>query len=251
MTRMLLFLATAAAFAQTSPKLEFEAVSVKQIALPNDGRFAFGCRSDPVQYVCDYTTLNSVIWQAYAVPPGSKVSGPDWINTEPYRIAAKSATRMAKGDLAAMLRQLLATRFALKLHTEERPAPVFALVVAAKGLKLTPVTFTGDDPSTRSIHPLPNGVELKHVSMARLADFLSGWANVGRHVVDETGIKDLFDINLTYATKGGAADLNPPPDSDFPTVFEALQRVGLRLESRRGTVTDYIIDHIDRVPTEN
>jgi uncharacterized protein (TIGR03435 family) len=111
------------------------------------------------------------------------------------------------------------------------------------------------------MHYTPNGIEFQHTSMKFLAGVL---ALVGRPVMDESGIEGLFDFNLFYANRGfGAPVLDGPagaPDKpgegspgnqDQPTIFEALQRLGLKLESRQGTLTTFIVDHAERIPAEN
>jgi uncharacterized protein (TIGR03435 family) len=247
--RGLLLLSACLAFAQTAA-LEFDAASVKQVTFPKDGRWAIGCNSDPGQYSCDYIMLYDLIADAYSVPAGRKIVGPDWMRSNPYSVHAKAAGPASRADLKIMLQHLLASRFQLKLHTEDRPAPVYALVVGGKSIRLDPVTYDGD-PNQGAFHPKVSGTEFKHTSMAMFAGFLSGWANLGRPVIDETGIKELYDFDLSYATKGFTPILDPPPDSDLPSIFEAIKKIGLKLESRQANITTYIVDHVEQVPTEN
>ena len=70
-------------------------------------------------------------------------------------------------------------------------------------------------------------------------------------MIDATGIQDLFDFKLTYATKGWEPLPDPPIDSDQPSIFTALQGIGLKLERREGKVTVYVVDHVEKVPVEN
>ena len=255
-----LFLAGCAALAQPASDLEFEAASVKLVTSARDGR-AIGSRYDPGQYRADYVTMRDLIAEAYAVQTNSKITGPDWINSDStvYVINAKTPGQRNYREVRVMLQHLLASRFQLKLHTVERTTPAYALVVGSKGLKLTPVKFEGD-PSQGAIHPVVSGsdvkpgalkTEFKHTSMKMFAGYLNNWGNFGRPVTDETGVTDLFDFDLTYAAKGFQPLLNPPPDNDKPTIIEAVQALGLKLETRQGKVTDYVIDHVEREPVEN
>ncbi len=238
-------------FAQTVPTLEFDAASVKLATPPRDGRFSIGTRFDPEQFVGEYLTMKDYISVAYTLRAGDTIIGPDWISSRDsvYNITARAAGKAPARDLKIMLQNLLASRFHLTLHIEDRPAPVYALLVGGKGIKLTPVKFDGPDPSAGSIHYIPSGVEFKHASMAMIAHALSG-GSLGR-VDDATGIQDLFDIKLSYATKGWEPLLDPPIDSNEQSIFAALQGIGLKLERRQGTVKAYIIDHVDREPTAN
>jgi uncharacterized protein (TIGR03435 family) len=95
------------------------------------------------------------------------------------------------------------------------------------------------------------------------ADVLS--RNLGRVVLDQTGLKGKYDFTLQWAPednhdpmfKGAAPDGNPPVDAappanaSGPTIFTALQeQLGLKLESRKSPLDVLVIDHIER-PSEN
>jgi uncharacterized protein (TIGR03435 family) len=214
--------------------LEFDAASVKLVKVPSDGRYRTGARFDPGQFVGEYMTMQEYVQAAYALQQGDKIVGPDWMSSRDlatYNITAKAAGPAPAKDLRVMLQHLLASRFQLKLRTEERPAPVYALVVSGKGIKLTPVKFDGPDPNAGAIHYIQSGAEFQHASMALFAHALSSNA-LGR-VIDATGVQDLFDFKLTYAAKGWEPLLDPPIDSDQPSIFAAIQGIGIKLESRQ------------------
>jgi uncharacterized protein (TIGR03435 family) len=86
-------------------------------------------------------------------------------------------------------------------------------------------------------------VTATHVSMAELAYQISRWT--GFPVFDKTGIKGEFDFTLDYA----------PDDRDtnsVPSLFTAVQQqLGLKLEATKGPVEVLVIDHAERIPTEN
>jgi uncharacterized protein (TIGR03435 family) len=68
---------------------------------------------------------------------------------------------------------------------------------------------------------------------------------VRQPVIDKTGITGRFDIKLSFAPEGAA-------DSALPSVFTAVQeQMGLRLEAQKVPVEMVVIDHIEKVPTEN
>jgi uncharacterized protein (TIGR03435 family) len=97
-------------------------------------------------------------------------------------------------------------------------------------------------------------------------------SQLGRPVVDATGLKAKYDITLDYAPDGlnGTAIMMPPPppqhdgapggggpmasapDAGGPTIFTALQeQLGLKLEQRKGPVDLLVIARLEKVPTEN
>jgi uncharacterized protein (TIGR03435 family) len=84
-------------------------------------------------------------------------------------------------------------------------------------------------------------IKAHHISMKLLATTLQG--SVGDTVVDATGLTGLFDLNLDFNVDESKSD-------EGPTIFEALQRVGLRLETRKGPVEVVVIDHVEK-PSAN
>jgi uncharacterized protein (TIGR03435 family) len=83
-----------------------------------------------------------VIALAYDIPPaqlypyeGKVVTGPAWIKSEMYDIEAKADPPTSEARLKLMLQTLLAERFKLKLHRENREMPVYALVPGKNGVK--------------------------------------------------------------------------------------------------------------------
>jgi uncharacterized protein (TIGR03435 family) len=92
---------------------------------------------------------------------------------------------------------------------------------------------------------------------------------VGRPVIDKTDLKGLFDFKLRFSREGlaaptGPAGLPPPPPpgaagpvpapaaaaDPVPSLFTAIQELGLRLESSKGPVEVLVVDSVQK-PTEN
>jgi uncharacterized protein (TIGR03435 family) len=80
-------------------------------------------------------------------------------------------------------------------------------------------------------------------SMARFAKDLQLW--VGRQVVDKTGIRELFDVELQFQPDGMPAPPGAP--ADVPTLYMAVrEQLGLRLKAARGPVRTVVIDAVER-----
>jgi uncharacterized protein (TIGR03435 family) len=151
-----------------------------------------------------------------------------------------------------MLQNLLADRFQLKVHRSTRELPIFWLVVARGGPKLT---ASVDDPNA----PKPRGTlwsggrkkfEFNRRTMAGFADTLE--SDVDRPVIDMTGLEGTYDIRLEFASAPPVAFAAGSPDPQAPELFTALtEQLGLRLESRRGPVDVLVVDSALRQPTEN
>jgi bla regulator protein BlaR1 len=199
------------------------------------------------------TTVKQLIAFAYGVTEAEISGGPAWISSSTYDILGKperpdSEANPAPGTagwtrLQQRLQSLLAERCRLAVHTESKPAPGYALVVAKSGPKLEPTKSGPDMPpgTMRSVNQI-NG---RAGTMPMLATVLSEWLR--RPVEDRTGLTGRYDYKLEYApeTAGDA------PAEPGPSVFSALQeQLGLKLESIRGTVKTIVIDRIDK-PSAN
>ena len=78
--------------------------------------------------------------------------------------------------------------------------------------------------------------------MSRLASYLSDIPELGRTVVDKTGLAGIYSFAL---------DFSRPDGDDAPSIFSALQeQLGLKLESARSQEEFLVIDHIER-PSES
>jgi uncharacterized protein (TIGR03435 family) len=223
----------------------FEVASIKPLPGFVNARFNL---SGPRVTMSGYG-LEGLVMDAYKVEPWQISAGPVWLRTDPFEIVAK-----APGDasptpeqLRLMLQTLLADRFQLKVHREKREGPVYALVVDKKGPKLTPSTAAD---STFSAGGGTRAVRLtfQKRTMEYLALQLSNQGGLGREVLDKTGLTGTYDFNLHWAP---GTDGNPPPDSNEPGVFTALQeQLGLKLEPQKAPVEMLVIDHAEK-PSPN
>jgi uncharacterized protein (TIGR03435 family) len=236
MAKAAVLLLIACAIAPAQQPLAFEVATIKPLQGYVNAR---GSLSGPRVTLSGYA-LEGLIMDAYQVDSWQLVGGPVWRDTDPFEIVAK-----APGDAEPtpeqgrqMLQSLLADRFRLKVHREMRDAPVYALVVAKNGPKLTKST------AADSSYTVGREMKFQKQTMASLALRLSGSAHLGRPVLDKTGLAGEWDFTLTFMP-------NPPPDSNVPDVFTALQeQLGLKLESQRAPVEHLIIDHAEK-PTPN
>ncbi len=90
-------------------------------------------------FTSENTSLRKCIALAYNVSEDrdNAISAPDWLNFERYDIAAKFPAGTPLEQVRVMLQNLLADRFKLKLHRESKELPIYALVAAKNGPKLT------------------------------------------------------------------------------------------------------------------
>jgi bla regulator protein BlaR1 len=218
-------------------------------------------------------SLKSLIWFAYLPKPGSgKVEGgPKWADSDRYDIEAKvddaqmvGWEKLSDGErmdrVRPMLRELLAARFHLQLHTEMRVTPVYAMVQAKGGTKLkevpAPAPLEGDGdamekmmrqmkehpgtPSPGSIHCTGNGCAGHAMQMSGAVGQIAGSSRLDGIAVDETGLKGYYDFS--YSVSGD-------PDAPAP-VDQIEQQLGLRFEARKVPMKTWIIDSAEK-PSEN
>lgn len=239
--------------ASDSSEPEFEVASIRIAEVPTDGRYAVASRFSADRFTGSYVTLRQCIATAYELPPSVPILGPDWIAKDRFTISAKSSAAEPEPKLKLMLQQLLAKRFRLRIHTENRAAPVYALVLDAKGLKIKPASdtsYTGEV----GVRPTRNGMEVHHVGLSALAAALSNPAiQLDRPVIDMTQTDGTFEFTLHYATQASGFGARLDSNDDGPAVIFTTIReeLGLRLEPRVAPIKHFVVDSALRVPTEN
>jgi uncharacterized protein (TIGR03435 family) len=72
--------------------------------------------------------------------------------------------------------------------------------------------------------------------------------SAGRQVLDKTGLTGKYDFTLEFSLR----DLTGAPDEEpVPSLFDALQQLGLRLEDKKAQFDVVVVDHAEKVPTAN
>jgi uncharacterized protein (TIGR03435 family) len=185
--------------------------------------------------------------------------GPAWLNSDRFDITARAPEGTPPDTVRLMVQKLLADRFHLAVHREEKVVKVYAMVEAKSGFKLTHAS--GGDPVCAPSIGQDNVYhrDCRNMSMERLAEQLPNFAPrffEGRPVVDATGLTGLWDFRLDWTPlSGGLAGLGAAPGQDFDTgttIFATMEKnLGIKLEQREQSTPVIVIDHVDRVPSEN
>jgi uncharacterized protein (TIGR03435 family) len=253
--------------------LQFEVVSVK----PNrsgaaEVRWTFASG----RFTAVNVTLKALISSAYGTAQQPLADfqisgGPPWLDSARFDVLAQvpggaggdAGTTMTASTLG-MLRGLLEQRFRLRTHVESREQPIYALVVSDRNGRLGPrlrrrtVDCAAVAAGAATGEPcggqiLPGRVSSRGASVPQLVSGLARlMPNVGRLVVDRTGLTGTFDVDLSWTPDqlppaGGSAMPTPTPpiDPNGPSLFTALQeQLGLKLESTRGPVPVLVIDSV-------
>jgi uncharacterized protein (TIGR03435 family) len=242
--------------ASTQPK--FEVASVKQSSSPPyEYSGVIRVRADGLSVA--RTELKSLIQWSYDVKRYQITDGPNWLESEFFAIEAKAQGPTTRENLKLMLRALLAERFRLTLHPATKELPVYALTVAKGGPKLREVEAGKSSPqamvrSFRDGQRMLSRLTGSRTFMWQVVDMLSGMLSLaGRPVVDRTGLKGCYDFTLEWDPNESApGDDTTKAQVYGPSLFSAIQeQLGLRLDAQRSPVSVLVIDHAERVPTEN
>ncbi len=230
---------------QEQQSVAFEVASVKPVEFNRQAPMCMCEQNATLAY--RQASLRNIIRRAYGLQD-LQLLGPDWLDAERFNIDAKSPAGASKDQVPEMLQALLAERFKLEAHTNTKWLSGFMLVLGKDGSKLTPVRTGG---------PFQTPIDRtgRHTSgtmtMVILAGLLS--ADLQRPVLDKTGLEGLYKVKLDYAmdsplgTGTGANDAVPAP-----SLSTALQdQAGLKIEPTKVQVKILVIDHIEKVPTEN
>jgi uncharacterized protein (TIGR03435 family) len=206
-------------------------------------------------------TVKGLVRTAYNAKYDTISGGPVWVDSEHFDINAKVEDSFVEGwnklsererdeRIRPMILSLLEDRFLLKVTRETKEVPVYVLVVAKKGLKLTPAAPLPAD-ADNSGSRIPQGMMLsqtgdgwvaKNITMGEWAAQLSGQLDLSRLVEDETGLKGEYDFKLRWS---------PHRDGSGPALTTALEeQLGLKLETRKKMVETIVIEHVER-PSEN
>lgn len=212
-------------------------------------------------------------------------NAPKFLNQDRWDILAKAAPEaQAMGPdgkpqldfdlLPHMIQTLLAERFGMKYHFEDRTIDAFTLVATnPKMKKADPMHRTGckegpgdDGKDPRIANPiLGRLLTCRNMTMAQLAEQLPSLANgyVFTPVLDSTGLKDAYDFTLSFSTAGQLHSV-PTPSANNPNAAQAsdpngglslpdamAKQLGVKLIKEKRPSPVLVIDHIEEKPTDN
>jgi uncharacterized protein (TIGR03435 family) len=242
------------------PKMEeFEVASIKPADPDSPSRYIR--MQTTHQFVAHNHVLKTLIAAAFDVSTQAIAGGPSWIESEHYEILAKAPgdARPNQAEQMTMLRALLADRFQLKFHREQKEMSIYALTVAKDGSRLKASTVDpnalpeGPSPLIFVVQPPLLRLPARYASMQDLASVFQR-AVLERPVVDQTGLTGRYDFDLEFAideTLFGGALGKGSEDAGKPRLFAAIQeQLGLKLQATRGPVSVLVIDHAER-PSAN
>lgn len=215
----------------------FEAVSIRRNL---NGGLNTQINTSGDRFTVTNGSLKTLIRNAYDILSFQLSGGPGWLDTDMYDIVATTGggERILPDQLKLLLQNLLADRFQLKVHWETRETTVYALMLDKNGPKFK--ESSGTEKAGINTRKGASRAEMKGTGepIAILAGNLGN--QLGRIVVDKTGLPGVYDWMLEW-------DPNPTADSTNPSMFTALQQqLGLKLESQKGPMETLVIDRAER-----
>lgn len=285
-----------------APPTAFDAFTIKAAPPPSGNRIRIQNQIDPTRVTIENMPLRQIVLNAFELKP-YQLTAPDWMNEERFNITAVTSAPASKEEMNKLLQQLLIEQFQLKLHHDSKVMDAYALTVAAGGSKLQPPGPDGvkmempfkvqgmpERPLTKDQPMMMMRIDQTGVTSTTLVGDLtmSGLANtlsrqLGKPVVDESGIAGDFGINITYSVpsnamrglvpagagtmmmmrtarggppppppgSGDAPKANAPAEASEPTpsIFTVLaEKLGLKLDARKAPVDVVVIDSAVKAP---
>ena len=215
-------LITGAAFGQ-SPSTDATFVAADVHPTPKEEfSFTFVNLAPGNRVILRGLTLTHMIALAYGVNDDKISGGPKWLDVDRYDVIAKPPTTTAKTpELQAMLQALLAQRFQLKAHREDKSFSVYVWTPAKNGLRLTPSKNDTEgecdsQPGDGFIIRKCAGMTIEELGQ-QLRLFANGYFN--REVLDRTGAKGRFDFALKWSGRGQIGRL-----PDAISLYDVLEK---------------------------
>jgi uncharacterized protein (TIGR03435 family) len=275
-------------YPQQAQDFTFEVASIKH-ERDTAGIYNWKLRFESDSFQARGQTVKMLLKYAYGLDDNEILGGPSWMGRQTFAIDAKIDPDTAsvidklseQQQVAAhrqMVQHLLATRFNLEVHTEMRIEPVYSLKIVPGGEKLR---HQNQDParfSKSNEYGLPAGTprlqvyagEIRgDVAMPTFVKIVSN--EIGRKVIDETGLSGTYNIDLQFAPDSGVdgvaalipgsptmpSPASPKPESESlpngpqPTLFTALkEQLGLTLAPVKAAVDILVVDRLNE-PSAN
>ncbi len=203
------------------------------------------------------TNVNDLIAVAYGMHAKQIIGAPDWLGTDLFDIDGVPDVpgRPNIKQMGLIMQKLLADRFALKFHHEQRELSVYTIEVGSGGPKMKATTAGPNDPQGFGFRGLGD-LSVRNLSMK---DFAFGMQSsvMDKPVVDQTGLTAKYDFTLKwtpddsqFAQFRGA--VTPPPAAGDnpnapPSLYTAMrEQLGLKFSATKAMDDVIVIDHVEK-----
>jgi len=240
----------AASYAQT-----FEVASIRVLPPSNPGerRSPSSIEPTPGNLVMRNVGIGELMMWSFKIGPGmvANIQATNVV-TDRFDLTAKAGRAASTDEMRVMLQNLMKERFRLAYHRESKEQSVYVLVEAKGGHKLK----TSESENGRGVQPVQKegktALTGQSATLDQLTMFLSG--PLRTPVVDQTGLKGRYDFEFDLSSFLNQAPREPgeaPPDPVAILQAALPKQLGLKLESRKMPFDMFVIDHIEKLPTDN
>ncbi len=204
------------------------------------------------RYELKHATMAELIQTAFGVDADKVFGGPSWLEYDKFDVSAKTKPGTRPEAVRLMLQSLLEDRFKLVVKQETMPVPADALVVAKDKPKLKDAAGAGGGCTSnlRLGGDTPMGtIQCRNVTMEAFAGGLRrlSAATFGNlPVVDKTGIKGAYDIDLEYPLIPANRQ-----QGNGEGLLAAIEKLGFKLQ--KGTAPQPVlnVESVNETPTPN
>ena len=206
------------------------------------------------RYELRQATMLDLIATAYGVDPDTVFGGPAWLELDRFDVIAKVPSDTSPEGAKAMLQELLAQRFHLVVHRDNKAVPAFALTLGNGRPKLKPADPSGATGCQTSMERSPGRAPYsiatcRNITVEGFATALRGLASadITSPVVNLTGLKGNWDIDLKWTDRRSLTSAA----SDITLVHAINEQLGLVLGRKAVRMPVLVVDHADQKPTPN
>ena len=211
------------------------------------GRFEPGARFEANGF-----TMSDLIVRAYDISdPDRVVGGPVWMGFDKFDIVAEVPKDVRAAALRPMLQKLLADRFALVVHRDQKLMPLYTLV-AGKRIHLK--ESAGGTSQCQTSGWELNTMVCTNIGIEQFARELYNSASgyFDRPLVDRTGLAGRFDLTLQWTPSWQIGAHGAGGQSGNISALDAVDKqLGLKVVTSQEAVPVVVIDHVNRIPTPN
>jgi uncharacterized protein (TIGR03435 family) len=240
-------------------ELKFDVASVKPVPPGGRGMVVRGGPGTEAPGRISYVNiaLKGLLAAAYRVRV-IQIFGPAWLDDLKYDIEATIGPGTTRPQFRVMLQNLLKERFHVSLHHENREFLAYQLIVQKRGPQLAvseetsalDSTGSGAADNSRANLRFINGHALRAFHKAPIGALVTVVEDdLGLPVYDRTGLTGRYDFTMEYIPTV-VADSSSAYGSG-PNMYSALSLLGLRLVKGKEWLDVLVIDHADKVPTDN
>ena len=210
-------------------------------------------------------TMLDLVRLAYGVDAQKVIGGPSWLEVDRFDVRAKVPEGTTAATVKPMLQALLVERFGLVARNDTKPVPAWVLTAgkhpqlkksdgsAASGCHVDAQSGAGRGATDAAPQPAPLlDIACHNITMADFAAHMIGmdgtWNYLGDNnlVADQTGLEGAWDFNLKYSRRNGRIAV---AGVEITTLFDALERIGLKLDSGAVPMPVVVVDSVNRTPT--